>query len=219
MCRMASHQEGKTGDGCDRGTKRASVRAARPSAVRSRRRRVTRRPGGMAIQNKALPAPTEVRRAVARALQQPVSYPASGAMADRACQARPEEGVRPVRLSPVTLTSRWWAFPARSETLATGSGTLVLRRVLRGCAGRVPHLGEGAARRSLRCSHRVVASATVPPRSWTVLRGAGARTGVVRHPRHRSIQWQQHPTGTPSLQPEKFPIAIWKLCARVIARR
>ena len=32
-CRMASHQEGKTGDGCDRGTKRASVRAARPSAT------------------------------------------------------------------------------------------------------------------------------------------------------------------------------------------
>jgi hypothetical protein len=108
---MASHQEGKTGDGCDRGTKRASVRAARPSAVRSRRRRVTRRPGGRAIQNKALPAPAEVRRAVARALQQPASYPASGAMAERAYQARPVEGVRPVRLLPVTLTSRLVGVP------------------------------------------------------------------------------------------------------------
>ena len=93
---------------------------------------------GRAIQNKALPALADVRRAVTRALQQPVSYPASGAMADPACQARPEEGVRPVRLSPVTLTSRWWAFPARSETLATGSGTLVLRRVLRGCGSGAP---------------------------------------------------------------------------------
>ena len=65
-------------------------------------------------------------------------------------------------------------------SLATESGTLVLLRVLRGCAGRVPHLDEGPARRSLRCSDRVVASATVPPRSWTVHRGAGARTRVVR---------------------------------------
>ena len=65
-------------------------------------------------------------------------------------------------------------------SLATESGTLVLLRVLRGCAGRVPHLDEGAARRSLRCSDRVVTSATVPPRSWTVHRGAGARTRVIR---------------------------------------
>ena len=79
--------------------------------VRSRRRRVTRRPGGRAIQNKAVPAPAEVRRAVARALQQPVSYPASGAMAERAYQARPVEGVRPVRLLPVTLTSRLVGVP------------------------------------------------------------------------------------------------------------
>jgi hypothetical protein len=70
---------------------------------------------GRAIQNKALPAPAEVRRAVTRALQQPVSYPASGAMAERAYQARPVEGVRPVRLSPVTLTSRLVGVPARSD--------------------------------------------------------------------------------------------------------
>ena len=66
---------------------------------------------GRAIQNKALPAPAEVRRAVSRALQQPASYPASGAMAERAYQARPVEGVRPVRLSPVTLTSRLVGVP------------------------------------------------------------------------------------------------------------
>ena len=66
---------------------------------------------GRAIQNKALPALSDVRRAVTRALQQPVSYPASGAMAERAYQARPVEGVRPVRLSPVTLTSRLVGVP------------------------------------------------------------------------------------------------------------
>ena len=75
-------------------------------------------------------------------------------------------------------------------SLATESGTLVLLRVLRGCAGRVPHLDEGAVRRSLRCSYRVVTSATVPPRSWTVHGGPG----LVPEWYVRRIQWQQHPT-------------------------
>ena len=79
--------------------------------VRSRRRRVTRQPGGRAIQNKAVPVLADVRRAVTRTLQQPVSYPASGAKAEHAYQARPEEGVRPVRLSPDTLTSRLVGVP------------------------------------------------------------------------------------------------------------
>ena len=75
-------------------------------------------------------------------------------------------------------------------SLATESGTLVLLRVLRGCAGRVPHLDEGAARRSLRCSDRVVTSATVPQDHGPFTGGPGRVPEWYVH----TIQWQQHPT-------------------------
>ena len=143
--RVASHQEGKTGDGCDRGQREPCTCCIGHRRVRSRRRRVTQRPGGRAIQNKALPALADVRRAVTRALQQPVSYPASGAMAERAYQlsttaaSRSRSRDRGPRIQPDHHTP---------ESVQLGSLALA-RKVASGSAHKIPRLPRSSAARCL----------------------------------------------------------------------
>ena len=78
-------------------------------------------------------------------------------------------------------------------SLATESGTLVLLRVLRGCAGRVSHLNEGAARRSAGPCAAVTGSSPAPqsPQDHGPFTGGPGR---VPEWYVHTIQWQQHPT-------------------------